>query len=1065
MSQASEQLRAELDATRAMPFGIARSAAVESLVEQADELGDEALLVQAQLRLMTAYSYGGEPLKRFPVFSWLLGRYDRARELFDDDDQYRLLWMFKSVTVGAVEHPAVPLDRIMAGLDEMAQHYAAAREAPAPVLSCRFQVLARVQGHEAADEVYRAWTAAPRTPLSDCQTCEPALRVWHLAAIGQDSQALGHAFPVLDHGGCADQPQRMIGHAVEPMLRLGMAQRAAREHLRGVRLLRERPGSTATWAQHVLLCARTGRLHRGLDLLESRLHEVDDAAVPEDAMWLAAAGARLLRGLEDAGEQDLPIREYAIGDGGLQEHAVGDLRARLARRALELADRFDRRNATSVVGAQVTSWLDAPPLPDLPIDRVLTRPRSRRAGPPPLSGAWQARPSGAASATPPDAAGRQRRGPFRPAAAGSFTAVGDHTGPIDVRLVGADPATLADGLADAEGAGSTATRTAVLAHWAAVRQVAQHVAREGDPDGQQPQSLAVARLDAALALDRAARGELTPDKARAAATQLNEAGEPGAALRHALACIRMELGRGADPEHIVADAMALVLEGERIAPPGDQACLQLGLAALLHQMAPGAGAAADTLHERARAATARGLLAVEHVPASELTPAQRAAVALLRRDHALTLPLPGRIAALTAALELLPPGMQPRERALVGYALGTGLAESAQTGPAAQALATAADDALAAADDTLAVHTQHALGRALADAGDAGGAVEALSRAVELCGPDAGALLLAELRQGLAAALRDTGEAVEAAELADAALDELEDALDAWGIQPDPGDGPPAVDDAGRVAGDLAFTAAQCAQALGENDLAADLARRAAAWADGAGDPQAEAMMLAAQCTRHVPEAADLYARAAELFTATGRWWDAAGCRRARALSILDSRGLEEALIALEEADGELARTRPGHQEEVRLVWEGLALAEQRARILAGAGEVDEALVAVEGLDDAFRTIGDGATAREVIGLKARMLDELGRTTEALPILSSAAEEALADGDRQQAGRLGGYLSAFLDDLGMSDQANAIWQRFAPSDGPVPAPGSPGSGFVPAGVAGRAEAVRPAPSG
>ena len=134
----------------------------------------------------------------------------------------------------------------MASLDEMTDRYQAAGEGMAPVLGCRFQVLARVQGHDAAEEVYRAWTIAPRTPLSDCQSCEPGLRVWHLAAIGSDAEALGHAFPVLDHGGCADQPQRMIGHAVEPLLKLGMSARAAVEHLRGVRLLRERPGSTST---------------------------------------------------------------------------------------------------------------------------------------------------------------------------------------------------------------------------------------------------------------------------------------------------------------------------------------------------------------------------------------------------------------------------------------------------------------------------------------------------------------------------------------------------------------------------------------------------------------------------------------------------------------------------------------------------------------------------------------------------------------------------------------------------------------------------------------------------
>ncbi len=1021
MSQASEEVRAELDAAASQPFGIARSAAVEALVERADQLGDGALAVQARLHLMTAYSYGGEPLKRFPVFSWLLQRYDEDRELFDSDTEYRLFWMFKWVTVGVVEHPAVPRERILASLEEMAARYQAAGDGPAPVLATRFQVLARMQGHAAAEEVYRDWTASPRTPLSDCLTCEPALRVWHLAGLGRDADALGMAFPVLDHGGCADQPQRMIGHALEPLMRLGMADRAAREHLRGVRLLRERPGSTASWAQHVLLCARTGRLHRGLDLLEHRLHEVDDAPAPEDAMWLAAAGARLLRGLEDAGEADLPVAEYSIGDGGMVEHAAGELRTRLARRALDLADRFDRRNQTTTVGTLVKSWLEAEPLPDLPIDRVLTRPRTPAPERPDPATAWRARPVPGA-----------RRGPaassVRPPAA-----PGDHTGPIDLRLIGSSTTTLTAALEDADRSGAAVERRAVLERWAALRSSSG----AQDPGDER----AVAVLEAALALERAEHGLITPDDAREAALRLNESGAAGAALRHALACVRLDQAAGGDPADLLADARALLAEGERVASPGDRACLHLGVTALLRAVAAERRALpatpAQLLGEAAEVAE-RGLAIVGDVPPTELTPVQRGCLALLLRDRAMGRPH-DRLTHLATAHDLLPPGTRARERALVGYALGTELARDGQLGPACEVLAACADDALTAGDEELAVHTQHALGRALADAGDHAGAVQALSRAIELCGPHAGVLLLAELRQALAAALRDSGQLMEAAELADAALDELEDALAGWGIEPAPGDpmlaAQPAAEPGGepaRVAGDLAFTAAQCAQDLDELDLATDMARRAAAWQHGHGRVEAEALMLAAGCTRHPAEAADLYARAAGVYTAAGRWWEAAACRRSRAMSVLDSRGAQEALDVLEQAGAELAAVAPAPAETARLDWEGLALTEQAVRVLAGAGRLEQALERCGGLDRAFRDLGDRASAREVVGLRARVLDELGRTAEVLAALSEAAQEALNDGDGRQAARLGGYLSAFLDDLGREEEAAQVWARFEP---------------------------------
>lgn len=1062
MSEDSEQLLAELAASAQLPFGIARSTAVEELVSRADELGDARLAVTSRLHLMTAYSYGGEPLRRFPVFEWLLDRDAQDPDLFDEDDRYRLLWMFKWVTVGVVEHPAVPLDRILTGLDDMERRYAAAGEGMAPVLSCRFQVQARVRGHEAAREAYLAWRDAPRTPLSDCLTCEPALQVWHLAALGEDAAALKHAFPVLERGGCADQPQKMIGHALDPLVRLGMSDRAATEHLRGIRLLRERPGSTATWAQHVQLCARTGRLHRGLDLLEHRLHEVDDAPVPEDAMWLAAAGARLLRGLEELGEGDLPVHEYAIADDGQVTHRAADLRGRLARRALDLADRFDRRNASTATGAQVKGWLDAPTLPELPIGRVLTRPRTPAPARPRFATAWQARPHPSGPGSPHTAgtgpqAARTGQGP---PARGPDRGPGEHTGPLNLRLIAGDPPALLAALEDAERTGVAEQRQAVLDRWAAIAAGHSDSERPG-PEHPDRERVAVARLTAALALDRAEKGLLPTGEAREAAVALNDLGQAGTALRHALSCVRIalsDLGRThpedlvADPDpdpdavrEALADARALLDEGDRVASEGDRACLHLGYAAVLRAAAAAGLPGTEEVLAAAVAAAHAGLAVAEHLPPSALTPVQRGCLALLRRDVAMARPVPERAAPLELALALLPAGTRTRERALVGYALGTALADADDPHQACDMLAVAADDALAAGDEELAVHTEHALGRALADSGDPEGAVHALTRAVELSGPHAGALLLAELRQGLAAALRDTGHVVEAAELADAALDELEDALGEWGIGPAPEDGPPpgpgrpGTEPAERVAGKLAFTAAQCAQQLSENDLAADMARRAAAWQRGHGIPEAEALLVAAQTARHPVEAADLYARAARVFDSGGRWWSAAACRRSRTGSVLEHRGLEEALAAADEAAEALTEVEragdagtTGSPEETRLVWERLALTEQTIRLLATAGHLKPAMERLEGLEEAFRQLGDASSARDVVGLHSQVLDELGYTADGLDDLARVAEEAFAAGDDRQAARLGGFLSAYLDDLGRPEESAEVWSRFAP---------------------------------
>jgi tetratricopeptide (TPR) repeat protein len=1055
VSDTTDQLLADLDASGQLPFGIARSATVEDLVSRADDLGDTRVAVKARLHLMTAYSYGGEPLRRFPVFDWLLARQAEEPALFDENDRHQLLWMFKWVTVGVVDHPSVPLDRIMHGLDDMERRYTEAGEGLAPVLSCRFQVRARVHGHRASRRAFRDWQSAPRTALSDCATCEPAVKVWHLAALGQDPQALAEAFPVLDHGHCADQPQKMIGHVLEPLLRSGMPDRAATEHIRGVRLLRERPGSSTTWAQHIWICARTGRLHRGLDLLEHRLHEIDDPAVPEEAMWLAAAGARLLRGLEDLGEGDQPVHEFAVADDTLITHRATELRQRLARKALELADRFDHRNGTDTVGGQVQDWLDAPALPDLPIGRILTRPRTTVPHTTAYETAWQVRPhptdpTDGGAGTPQGRTGQGE--PLRIPEQDP----GQHTGPAEE--LGADPASLWESWQEAERTGSRQLRDAVLARWSVIEdRFPPEFPGDGAHEVPDPTRTAAAQLSAARAWDQADRGLLSAELAREHAVTLNELGLAGPALRHALACVRILLVDGArelagseDPQlalalvqDAVTDAQALVEEGNRVTESGDQVCLHLGYAAVLRAAAAVTTDSGDELRHLALETAQDGIAAVRHLPPSSLTPPQRGCLALLQRDVATTLTGQDRLTSLEVALSLVPAGVRARERALIGYALGTALVEEGDPDRAGQVLAAAADDALTSGNEELAVHTQHALGRALAVSDDPAGAVEALTRAIELCGPRAGALLLGELRQGLAAALRDLGQVLEAAELADGALDELEGVLSSWGLEPPqdrPGTGPdrPGGHEAEQVAGDLAFTAAQCARDLSENDLAADMARRAAAWHHGHGIPEAEDLVVAGQTIRHAIEAADLYARAATIFDGAGRWWSAAACRRSRSQAVLDHRGLPEALDVLDEAAGVLdaeASAGPSataeDSERTRWSWERLALREQEIRLRLAAGDAPGALAGVDGLSEEFRGLGDTVSARDVIALRARALEELGRAEEGIEELLRAADEAQEARLQPQAARLAGAAAQLLDGLGRVPEADDLRSLFA----------------------------------
>jgi tetratricopeptide (TPR) repeat protein len=1069
MTSAVQDVWHALDAAGELPFGPERSALIESLVAQTDELGDDKLALTTRLQLMTSYSYGGEPLRRFPVFAWLLNRFAADPDLFDEDDRYRLLWMFKWVTVGVTHHPAVTRHRIEARLAEMAEHYAAAGEGQAPVLGCRFQVIALLDGDEAAEEAYQAWVAEPRTALSDCQACEPGVRVRHLVAVGRPADALAEAEPVLQFGGCADQPQRTIGYALEPLLQCGFDERAGHEHLRGVRLLRSAGGSPTTWARHIMACARGGQLRRGLDLLEDRLPDLDSAPTPWDAMWLSAAGARLLAGLVMVGDDDLPVAG-AVSPTGAPATVAG-LLEQLTDSARALAGRFDERNQNGTVGDRIEQWLNSPMLPELLLGDVVTRrraPRRTAITRQQLTASDEGRP-----ATARHGSSAPRRPPEpEPEPEPDATTV----------------ATLADRWQAALDSGIEAERAAVLRTWRRVR---------GHPVAAQLPSLAGARLEAALAIHALDTDAVSAHDARGAARLLREAGDPVGALLHELACLRRELVPGNDPEAVITLAGSLATKGSQLGGAAS-GCLQVGLVALLQEVGRPIGPAVE-----------QGLTFFASADPAHLTAVQRGCLALLLRDRAADLDPADRELTLRRARALLGPGERVRERALVALALGTALEGADTLSEARELLADAADDAAAAGDHGLAVHAVHALGRACHLAGDPAEAVQVLRNLLAELGPDADPLLLAQARQDLAHALREGGAVVVAAELAETALDDLEDHLAQTGLtspddldwvglgtavtrgrdqgdegqtdagqtdtgqtdtrqtdagqtdagqtdtgqtdtgqtdtgqtgagqtdtgQTDAGGNPPRVLPEAELAGTLAFTAALFARDLGEDATASALAQRSAAWHRGYGRPreEAESLELAAHTSPDQVEAVGMLHRAGELHAREGRWVAAAVCRRELALPLLHVAGLGAAEQALASAQTALQTVRPSQQDRPRLALEQVALADQAARLLAAAGQLPRALVALQHLDTAFRALGDARSARDVVGLRAQMLEELGRAEEILTELHEAALEARSAGEERQALQLGGHLAAFLDDLGRHDEAETIWQLFTP---------------------------------
>ncbi|WP_433179371.1 hypothetical protein [Actinoallomurus sp. CA-150999] len=362
-----------------LPYGQARTIMVEESLRQAESAGDERLAYRIRNHLRTEYVQSGERAKAFAVFVRCLSDYDRNP---DWGEEHLLYWGFKSTVTGLTKFPEIPLDRTLAVLDDMQRRYQLAGEGLQPVHMCRTLVTQHVHGAEAADESYTRWHAAPRTGLSDCEGCDPSMKVSYLAARGRDEDAVALAEPLLrGELGCDEQPQTILTELLPVFLRTGRLDAAADAHRRAYRAQRDRIAELWGIGVHLEFCALSGNEARGLELLERHLGWLDRAPTPYEGMRFAAAGALLLRRLAEIGHGDVTVRRPAHGDRPAGEVPAAELNEELARHALDVAARFDARNGTPEQGRLIRELLDAEPL----VEQLPLTPYARRAATPPAT--------------------------------------------------------------------------------------------------------------------------------------------------------------------------------------------------------------------------------------------------------------------------------------------------------------------------------------------------------------------------------------------------------------------------------------------------------------------------------------------------------------------------------------------------------------------------------------------------------------------------------------------------------------------------------------------------------
>lgn len=345
------ELRDALDDAKGLPYGDGKIAELERITAHADAAGDVRLGFDSRMELIDAYNNHTERWRMLPAFGWCLAAFDREPSTFDEWDAEQLRWYHKWAVAALRSTPQVGLAQTRAALDDMERRFREGGHSLQTIYNLRCKIADHVGDRDDARRWFDLWRTAERDENSDCAGCDPSRQAELLAGWGGWEEAVRTAEPVLNGMvGCTEQPEKALVAVLEPYLRLGRYEDAARAHVRAYRRHRYERDAFPFLPEHMRFCALTGNVDRGLFVLAEHLDWLDRPFDEASAMEFAAAGALVCR---------LAPASAVLGD-----RSAADVGSDLAARARELAGRFDARNGTDHQSRRMAAWMAESPIVD-----------------------------------------------------------------------------------------------------------------------------------------------------------------------------------------------------------------------------------------------------------------------------------------------------------------------------------------------------------------------------------------------------------------------------------------------------------------------------------------------------------------------------------------------------------------------------------------------------------------------------------------------------------------------------------------------------------------------------
>ncbi len=341
----------ELAQLRSLPYGAARTAAVEALARRVEAEGPAEKLPEALLDLVEAYCFHGEGSNAFEPFAQLLRLWDTSPELFDDADRHNLFWEFKWVASDVSDYPELSVAQVDEFFRDMERRFDLAGWGRSAAADAEFR-WAWARGDADAEAARLRWLALPKDGMDPCRACRVGKQVTFFVETGRDDEAIELGQTQQD--ACNLEPARTFAALALAYLNRGDGTRAVAAHRRMLATI-DTPGNdfAAAHGQEFELLARGGEIDRALSRLRNRfpalLHK---AGSPLGRL-------RFLLGLLAGLSANLDRSDTATGLAEPELATLGGLHAWVKREAKALATRFDARDSNDYYARWLARALSA----------------------------------------------------------------------------------------------------------------------------------------------------------------------------------------------------------------------------------------------------------------------------------------------------------------------------------------------------------------------------------------------------------------------------------------------------------------------------------------------------------------------------------------------------------------------------------------------------------------------------------------------------------------------------------------------------------------------------------